>query len=188
MKNKTNIIQKINSFKNEIIEGKKESIKSKKSLKNIDTKLSPESLQRNNLISNDNKKSPVLCVSARRIKINQHMKITAKNKDLNPSSTKKFSMQKNNSNDTLSLSYQIFNKTKQRYEKQTSLGKKDIKTNKAKRNKSSSDLIIRRNKSIDKMAQIFITNNSETKKNKIMKKNNKTIKVIIKIFNRIRLI
>ena len=104
-----------------------------KNLKNIDTKLSPESLQRNNLISNDNKKSPVLCVSARRIKINQHMKITAKNKDLNPSSTKKFSMQKNNSNDTLSLSYQIFNKTKQGYEKQTSLGKKDIKTNKAKR-------------------------------------------------------
>ena len=183
MKNKTNIIQKINSFKNEIIEGKKEPIKSKKSLKNIDTKLSPESLQRNNLISNDNKKSPVLCVSARRIKINQHMKITAKNKDLNPSSTKKFSMQKNNSNDTLSLSYQIFNKTKQRYEKQTSLGKKDIKTNKAKRNKSSSDLIIRRNKSIDKMAQIFITNNSETKKNKIMKKNNKTIKVINSINN-----
>ena len=159
MKNKTNIIQKINSFKNNIIEGKKEPIKQKKSLKNIDTKFSPESIKRNNLLSNENKKSPVLCVSARRIKVNHHMKITAKNKDLNPNSTKKLSMKKNFSNDTLSLSFQIFNKTKQRYEKQGSLDKKDIKKYKGKRNNSSSDLIIRRNKSIDKMAQIFIKNN-----------------------------
>ena len=179
MKNKTNIIQKINSFKNNIIEGKKETIKPKKSVKNIDTKLSPESIQRNNLLSNENKKSPVLCVSARRIKINQRMKITAKNKDLKPNSTKKFSMQKNFSNDTLSLSYQIFNKTKQKHEKQISLEKKEIKRYKSKRNNSSSNLIVKRNKSIDKMAQIFITNNNENKKNKIMKKiNDKTNKVL----------
>ena len=179
MKNKTNIIQKINSFKNNIIEGKKEPIKPKKSVKNIDTKLSPESIQRNNLLSNENKKSPVLCVSARRIKINQRMKITAKNKDLKPNLTKKFSMQKNFSNDTLSLSYQIFNKTKQKHEKQISLEKKEIKRYKSKRNNSSSNLIVRRNKSIDKMAQIFITNNNENKKNIIMKKiNNKTNKVL----------
>ena len=178
MKNKTNIIQKINSFKNNIIEGKKEPTKPKKLLKNIDTKLSPESTKKINLISNDYKKTPVLCVSARRIKINQHMKITAKNKDLNPSSTKKLSMQKNYSNDTLSISYQIFNKTKQKYEKQGSFGKKEIKMYKTKRNNSSSDLIIRRNNSIDKMAQIFITNNHEIKKNKTIKKNkpNKTNK------------
>ena len=61
MKNKTNIIHKINSFKNNVIEGKKESSKPKKSLKNIETKISPESIQKINLLSNDSKKTPNLC-------------------------------------------------------------------------------------------------------------------------------
>ena len=171
MNNKTNIIHKINSFKNNIIEGKQETLNTKKSLKNIDAKLSPESVQKINIFSNDYKKSPVLCVSARRIKINKHMKITAKNKNINPTSTKKLFMHKNYSNDTLSLSYQIFNKTKPRYERQGSNEKKEIRMYKTKRNNSSSNLVIRRNKSIDKMVQLFITNNYETKKAKTIIKN-----------------
>ena len=169
MKNKTNIIHKINSFKNNVIEGKKESSKPKKSLKNIETKISPESIQKINLLSNDSKKTPNLCVSAHRIKINQHMKITAKNKNISPPPNLKTNIQKNYSNDALSLSEQFFSKTKPQCEKRGNTGK-NIKMNRTKRYNSSNNLLIKRNKSIDNIAQIFIKNNNETKKNKTIKK------------------
>ena len=169
MKNKTNIIHKINSFKNNVIEGKKESSKPKKSLKNIETKISPESIQKINLLSNDSKKTPNLCVSAHRIKINQHMKITAKNKNISPPPNLKINIQKNYSNDALSLSEQFFNKTKPQCEKRGNTGK-NIKMNRTKRYNSSNNLLIKRNKSIDNIAQIFIKNTNETKKNKTIKK------------------
>ena len=169
MKNKTNIIHKINSFKNNVIEGKKESSKPKKSLKNIETKISPESIQKINLFSNDSKKTPNLCVSAHRIKINQHMKITAKNKNISPPPNLKINIQKNYSNDALSLSEQFFNKTKPQCEKRGNTGK-NIKMNRTKRYNSSNNLLIKRNKSIDNIAQIFIKNTNETKKNKTIKK------------------
>ena len=61
MKNKANILYKINSFKNNVIEGKKETNKTKNTINNKDTKISLES-------ANDYKNIPNLCITAQRKK------------------------------------------------------------------------------------------------------------------------
>ena len=176
MKNKANILHKINSFKNNIIEGKKETAKTKNTLNNKDTKISLES-------ANDNKNIPNLCITAQRIKINKHTKITAKNKEINYKviySSKKRIIRKNYSNDKLSISEKTLNKSIPKNIKQRLNTKKENKLNITKRNYSSNNLLIRRNKSIGNLTKILVKKNNETQNNKYEKR----IKIINNNINR----
>ena len=177
MKNKANILHKINSFKNNVIEGKKETTKTKNTINNKETKISLES-------ANDYKNIPNLCITAQRIKINKHTKITAKNKEINYKaihSSKKRIIHKNYSNDKLSFSEKAINKSIPKNIKQRINSKKENKINISKRNKSSNNLLIRRNKSIGNLTKILVKKNNENQNNK----NNKYEKKIKNINNNI---
>ena len=82
MKNKENILQKINSFKKNIIEGKKEKSKSKPKISNNkqDNKINLE-IQKIDLGRNQHRSGTAICISAKRIKRYKHLKITAKNRE-----------------------------------------------------------------------------------------------------------
>ena len=173
MKNKTNIIQKINSFKNNIIEGKREKSKSKSSINNQDNKNSFETNERTNNIRNEKRNGTAICISAQRIKCYKHMKITAKNKDSNNEYlfSNKISKQKNYYNEVLSFSDKAMNKSIPKNIKQDINNKKQNKINTTKRNNSSNNILIRRNKSIGNLTKIFVNKNNENKKNKKIRKN-----------------
>ena len=172
MKNKANILHKINSFKNNVIEGKKETTKYKNTINNKVTKISLES-------SNDNKNISNLCITSQRIKINKHTKITAKNKDMaykHIYSCQRRIIQKNNSSDKLSFSEKTINKSIPKNIKQRINSQKEKIININKRNNSSNNLKVRRNKSIDNLTKIFVKKNNENHKyeKKIKSINNNT--------------
>ena len=175
MKNKANILHKINSFKNNIIEGKKEKSKSKSKPKrlNPENKNSPEMNSKSDYKGNEHRNSTAICISAQRIKRYQHMKITAKNKDNNKDclSSNKRIKQINYFSDIFSLSDKAANKSIPKNIKQNSNIKKQNIINTTKRHNSSTNILIRRNKSIDNMTQIIINKSNENKKNKKIKKN-----------------
>ena len=173
MKNKANILNKINSFKNNIIEGKKEKSKSKSSIHNQENKNSFDTNQRTDNIRSEKRTGTAICISAQRIKCYKHMKITAKNKDINNDYlfSNKITKQKNYYNEALSFSDKAMNKSIPKNNKQDINNKKQTKMNTAKRNNSSNNILIRRNKSIGNLTQIFVNKNNENKKNKKPKKN-----------------
>ena len=174
MKNRANILNKINSFKNNIIEGKREKSKSKSSINNQDNKNSFETNERTNNIRNEKRNDTAICISAQRIKCYKHMKITAKNKDSNNEYlfSNKISKQKNYYNEVLSFSDKAMNKSIPKNIKQDINNKKQNKINTTKRNNSSNNILIRRNKSIGNLTKIFVNKNNENKKNKKIRKNN----------------
>ena len=174
MKNRANILNKINSFKNNIIEGKREKSKSKSSINNQDNKNSFETNERTNNIRNEKRNGTAICISAQRIKCYKHMKITAKNKDSNNEYlfSNKISKQKNYYNEVLSFSDKAMNKSIPKNIKQDINNKKQNKINTTKRNNSSNNILIRRNKSIGNLTKIFVNKNNENKKNKKIRKNN----------------
>ena len=173
MKNRANILNKINSFKNNIIEGKREKSKSKSSINNQDNKNSFETNERTNNIRNEKRNGTAICISAQRIKCYKHMKITAKNKDINNENlfSNKISKQKNYYNEVLSFSDKAMNKSIPKNIKQDINNKKQNKINTTKRNNSSNNILIRRNKSIGNLTKIFVNKNNENKKNKKIRKN-----------------
>ena len=173
MKNRANILNKINSFKNNIIEGKREKSKSKSSINNQDNKNSFETNERTNNIRNEKRNGTAICISAQRIKCYKHMKITAKNKDSNNEYlfSNKISKQKNYYNEVLSFSDKAMNKSIPKNIKQDINNKKQNKINTTKRNNSSNNILIRRNKSIGNLTKIFVNKNNENKKNKKIRKN-----------------
>ena len=166
MKNRANILNKINSFKNNIIEGKREKSKSKSSINNQDNKNSFETNERTNNIRNEKRNGTAICISAQRIKCYKHMKITAKNKDINNENlfSNKISKQKNYYNEVLSFSDKAMNKSIPKNIKQDINNKKQNKINTTKRNNSSNNILIRRNKSIGNLTKIFVNKNNENKK------------------------
>ena len=173
MKNRANILNKINSFKNNIIEGKREKSKSKSSINNQDNKNSVETNEKTNNIRNEKRNGTAICISAQRIKCYKHMKITAKNKDSNNVYlfSNKISKQKNYYNEVLSFSDKAMNKSIPKNIKQDINNKKQNKINTTKRNNSSNNILIRRNKSIGNLTKIFVNKNNENKKNKKIRKN-----------------
>ena len=190
MKNKENILHKINSFKKNIIEGKKEKSKSKPKISNNkqNDKLNLE-FKKIDLGRNEHRSGTALCISAKRIKRYKHLKITAKNKDNENNNcylSNNKSMKKSNYfNDTLSLSDRAINKSTSKNNNQDFYFKKKKRLNSSKRNNSSNNLLIKRNKSIGNLTKLFVNKNNEIKKFKENIINNAIAKTNIAISNNI---
>ena len=190
MKNKENILHKINSFKKNIIEGKKEKSKSKPKILNNkqNDKLNLE-FKKIDLGRNEHRSGTALCISAKRIKRYKHLKITAKNKDNENNNcylSNNKSMKKSNYfNDTLSLSDRAINKSTSKNSNQDFYFKKKKRLNSSKRNNSSNNLLIKRNKSIGNLTKLFVNKNNEIKKFKENIINNAIAKTNIAISNNI---
>ena len=176
MKNKANILSKINSFKNNVIDGGSDKTNSNKTNTCQISKISFEISPKIDVYIKNRTNFPDKCISAHRINNYKHTRITAKNKDNNNlgnthSSSYKKMKQKNFSNDTLSLSGKISNKILPNKIKQYKNNKKETKTITSKRNNSSNNILIRRNKSIGNMAKFLVRKNNDAKENKKIKKN-----------------
>ena len=156
-----------------IIEGKKEKSKSKKSINNQDNKNSFDDNEKIIFNRNEHRNSTAICISAERIKCYTHMKITARNKynnNTNLSGNKKIKLN-NYYNDPLSLSDKALNKSLPKNNKKDISYKKQQKMNSTKRNNSCNNILIKRNKSIGNLTRILVNKNNENKKNKLIKRN-----------------
>ena len=173
MKNKATILNKINTFKNNVIDGKKENSKTKRLNNNQEKRISLEPNHKVDFTRNEHRSGTAICISAQRIKRYNHMKITAKNKEISNGflSSNKRIKRINYFSDVFSLSDKAANKSIPKNLKQSEKSKQQTAWDISKRNNSSNNLIIRRNKSIGNMTQIFVNKNNENKNNKKMKKN-----------------
>ena len=184
MKNKHEILHKIKSFKNNIIEGKKEKSldkekeksKAKKSPINNQNYKTPNIQKQNNLYKNkEHRNSTAIGINSQRTNRYKHLKIIAKNKESSSngfcSNTKIKNNINSNINDNLYSSEKMSCKSNPKNLKQTKMGIN-------KRNNSSNNIFIVRNKSIDNMTKTMVIKNNQN----FNKKNNKSYTTKIKSF------